>query len=337
MEPVSDEPVVQAGNARPEPPAPASVPGVRPEPIKAVPVRHPGRWVSMVIIAVLVVMFVHMLVTNQAFQWSFMVDHMFTPPVLQGVRTTLILTVLAMVVGIILGVVLAVMRLSGNPLLSGVAWVYIWFFRAVPRIVLALLFGNLGILYTRYDIGVPFDRQLMALFGLHDRLVLFGIPANAVLTGFMAGLMALALSEAAYMAEIVRAGIRSVGPGQTEAAVALGMSPGRAMVRIVLPQAMRVIVPPTGNETIAMLKDTAVVAYVPVTNELFFQLQAVGSHTFQVFPMYVASCLWYVGLTSVLMVGQYYLERYFSKGYGPGERARIRLRSLQAETGGRIG
>jgi len=130
----------------------------------------------------------------------------------------------------------------------------------------------------------------------------------------MAGLLTLTLSEAAYMAEIVRAGIVAVDAGQTEAAQALGMSRGQTMRKVVLPQAMRVIVPPTGNETIAMLKDTAVVAFIPVTNELFFQLRAIGTRTFQVFPMLVAACLWYVALSSVLLVVQHFLEKRFSRG-----------------------
>ncbi|HEX6873476.1 MAG TPA: amino acid ABC transporter permease, partial [Micromonosporaceae bacterium] len=162
------------------------------------------------------------------------------------------------------------------------------------------------------------------------------VDAPTLLTGFTAGMLALGLSEAAYMAEIVRAGIQSVDPGQTEAAEALGMSRGQVLRRIVLPQAMRLIVPPTGNETIAMLKDTSLVAFVPVTSELFFQLKAIGSRTFQPFPMYVAATLWYLALTSVLLLGQYFLERHFSRGYGATQRARQRLRGLAAETGGAV-
>jgi polar amino acid transport system permease protein len=225
-------------------------------------------------------------------------------------------TVLAMIIGVALGIVIAMMRLSPNPILSGAAWLYTWFFRAVPRIVLLILFGNLGILYGRYEFGLPFDRQLGDLVGIDLDARLFGLDARTILTGFMAGLLGLALSEAAYMAEIVRAGMKAVDPGQQEAAHALGMARGSTLRRIVLPQAMRVIVPPTGNETIAMLKDTSLVAFVPVTNELFFQLQAIGARTFQVFPMLVAACLWYLAMTSVLMVGQFYVERYFSKGFG---------------------
>jgi polar amino acid transport system permease protein len=291
----------------------------QPEAITAVPVRHPGRWVAIVILAIVAAMFVHMLLTNDAFQWGFMLDNMFRPPVIEGVRTTLIVTVLAMIIGVALGIVIAMMRLSPNPILSGAAWLYTWFFRAVPRIVLLILFGNLGILYASYGFGLPFDRQLGDLVGIDLNARLFSLDARTILTGFMAGLLGLALSEAAYMAEIVRAGMKAVDPGQQEAASALGMARGTTLRRIVLPQAMRVIVPPTGNETIAMLKDTSLLAFVPVTNELFFQLQAIGARTFQVFPMLVAACLWYLALTSVLMVGQFYVERYFSKGFGTGQ------------------
>ncbi|GAA3211719.1 amino acid ABC transporter permease [Actinocorallia longicatena] len=286
----------------------------RPEAIQAVPVRHPGRWVAVAIIAILAAQFVHMLVTNKNFQWSFIADNAFRPPVIEGVRTTIILTILSMVIGVALGVVIAVMRLSDNPVLRGVGFLYTWFFRAVPRIVLMVLFGNMGVLYAEYGFGLPFTAQLSDLMGVDIHGTLFSIDANTIMTGFMAGLLALALSEAAYMAEIVRAGLLSVDEGQTEAASALGMSKLQILRRIVLPQAMRVIVPPTGNETISMLKDTALVAYVPVTNELFFQLQAVGAREFQLFPMLVAACLWYMVLTTVLMIVQYYIERYYAKG-----------------------
>ena len=287
-----------------------------PEQIRAVPVRHPGRWIAAAVIAVLAAMFVHMLVTNPVFQWDFMVDNMFSDAVLRGARTTLIMTVLAMVIGVLLGILLAVMRLSANPVVSGAAWVYIWFFRAIPRIVLLFFVANLGALYARYEFGFPFDQQLMDLFGFQADWRLFGFDGNEIFVGFTAGLIGLALSEGAYMAEIVRAGIQSVDPGQTEAAAALGMSRARTMRRIVLPQAMRVIIPPTGNETIAMLKDTALLVAVPVTTELNFQLRAIGSRTFQIIPMAVASVLWYLALASLLMIGQHFLEKRFSRGFG---------------------
>jgi polar amino acid transport system permease protein len=308
----------------------------RPEPIKAVPVRHPGRWVAVAVLAVLAAMFLHVLLTNDAFQWSFMIDHMFRPPIIDGlVRGTVLMTVSAMLIGVALGVVVAIMRLSPNPILRSVAWLYTWFFRAVPRLVLLAVFGNIGILWSRIEFGVPFDTQIGRLFGLDNlELRVFGFDSRDILTGFMAGLLGLALSEAAYMAEIVRAGIQSVDPGQTEAAGALGMTRAQTLRRVVLPQAMRMIIPPTGNETIALLKDTSLLAYVPVSMELFFQLDAVGKRTFQIFPMYVAACLWYLFLTSILLVGQYFLERHFGKGYGQTGRARMRLRNIAAEQGG---
>ncbi|MEP6463069.1 MAG: amino acid ABC transporter permease, partial [Frankiaceae bacterium] len=225
--------------------------------LKAVPVRHPGRWVATAVVLLAVAMFVHLLVTNRAFSWGFLRDNAFRGPVLAGARTSIVLTVLAMIIGVALGIVVAVMRLSPNPILSGSAWLYTWFFRAVPRVVLLVLFGNLGILYSRFEFGLPFDRQLGNLLGVDFDGRLFGIQSRTLLTGFMAGLLGLALSEAAYMAEIVRGGISSIDPGQGEAAQALGMRRGLTMRRIILPQAMRVIVPPTGNETIAMVKDTS--------------------------------------------------------------------------------
>jgi polar amino acid transport system permease protein len=239
--------------------------------------------------------------------------------VLEGVRTTVLLTVCAMAIGIALGIVLAVMRLSDNPILRASAWLFVWFFRAIPRIVLLFFCANLGALYGTYNLGFPFDHQLMHLLGLSGDLRFLGLNGNQIFAGFTAGLIGLALSEGAYMAEIVRAGIQSVDPGQTEAASALGMSRSTTMRRIVLPQAMRVIIPPTGNETIAMLKDTSLLIAVPVTSELNFQLRAIGSRTFQIIPMAVASILWYLALSSLLMVGQHFLERRFSRGFGSRE------------------
>ncbi len=283
------------------------------ETMRAVPVRHPWRWVSAAVIAILVAMFVHMLVTNSAYQWGFVWDNLFTPPVLAGARITIVLTILSMVMGIVLGVVLAVMRLSPNPILSGVSFIYTWFFRAVPRLVLCVVFGVASILYSQVTIGLPFDRQIGNLFGISLDTTIYSIDMHTLLSAFMAGLLALGLSEGAYMAEIVRAGISSVDEGQTEAATALGMSRSLAMRRIVLPQAMRVIVPPTGNEVIAMLKDTSLVAYVPLA-DLFFNYEAIGARTFQVFPALVAAVVWYLAMTSVLLVAQYFIEKRFSRG-----------------------
>jgi polar amino acid transport system permease protein len=317
----------------------------RPEPIKAVPVRHPGRWVTIAVLAVLTAMFLHLLVTNDQFRWSFIfVSYepgkrgvMFTEPVLEGLRGTLLLTVTSMAIGVVLGVIVAIMRLSDNRILSAVAFVYTWFFRAVPRLVLCVLFGNLNILWERIGFGLPFDQQIGKLFGIDDlNAQFFSIKASDLLAGFVAGMLALGLSEAAYMAEIVRAGIQSIDPGQGEAATALGLSRGQVLRRVVLPQAMRVIVPPTGNEVIAMVKDTSLVAFVPVTFELFFQLNAIKARTFVVLPVLVAAVIWYLIICTVLMIAQFFVERHFGRGYGSTGRARQRLRNIGVEQGGAV-
>lgn len=307
--------------------------------------RHPGRWVALAVIAILVAMFAHLLVTNDRFRWSFIFLEyqpgkrgvMFTEPVLEGLRGTILLTITSMAIGIGLGVVIAIMRLSTNRILSSVAFVYTWFFRAVPRLVLAVLFGNLNILWERVGFGLPFGTQIGKLFGLDGfDGQFYSIKASDLLAGFVAGMLALGLSEAAYMAEIVRAGIQSIDEGQPEAATALGMSRGQVLRRVVLPQAMRVIVPPTGNEIIAMVKDTSLVAFVPVTFELWFQLTQVSARTFVVLPVIVAALIWYLILCTVLMIAQFFVERHFGKGYGAAGKARQRLRDIEVEQGGRI-
>jgi polar amino acid transport system permease protein len=290
----------------------------RPGLIEARPVRHPWRWVAIAIIALLATMMANMVLTNPAWDWPFVFKAMVQSPVLRGLYIgTLLTTVLAMIVGVLGGVVTAVMRLSDNPILSGVAWVFTWFFRGIPRYVLLFTMGTLGILFQKgLGLGVPFDTQILSLFGVDGTMRFATLDANALFAGLFGAVLGLGLSEAAYMSEIARAGILSVDKGQAEAAEALGMSSGKSMLRIVLPQAMRVIVPPTGNETIAMVKDTSLLIALPLTTELFFQLQAIGSRTYKVFPAAVAASIWYLFITSVLMVAQFYLERHFGRGFG---------------------
>ncbi len=302
------------------PPPPGE--GDRPGTIHAVPVRHPGRWVVVAFIAVLVAMFVHLLLTNEAFNWPFVFEAMVQSPVLRGlVMGTLLGTLGSMLIGVTFGIGMAVMRLSSNPLLAGVAWSFTWFFRAVPRLVLLTIMGALGVLFPQgIGLGFPFGPQLMNLMGFSGDLTFATLDANQLFGGLLGGIIGLGLSEAAYMAEIARAGILSVDEGQREAASALGMSNGKAMRRVVLPQAMRVIVPPTGNETIAMVKDTSLLIGIPVINELFFQLQSIGSRTYQTFPVLVAAVIWYLLICSVLMVVQSRLESYFGRGVGAGSR-----------------
>jgi len=269
--------------------------------VKAVPVRHPGRWVAIVIIGVLVAMAVNSVVTNSSWDWPFQLENAFSTPVLQGVATTLWLTVVAMLMGVVLGVILAVMRLSPNPVLTGAAWFYIWLFRGTPVYVQLIIWATIGALYKQVSLGIPFGEAFVTF------------DTRTLIPNVVAALLGLGLNEAAYMAEIVRAGILSVDEGQTEAASALGMSRLLTLRRIVLPQAMRVVVPPTGNETISMLKTTSLVVAVPYY-ELLFNAQAIGTRTFRPFPMLIMASLWYLAMTSVLMIGQYYIERHYAKG-----------------------
>ncbi len=292
--------------------------GERPGKIDAVPVRHPGRWVAVAALAVVVGMIVDLIVTNSAFHWSFVRQAMIQSPVINGLLVgTLLGTLLAMIFGVFLGVVLAIMRLSDNPVLRWSAWVYTWFFRAIPRLVLLTIMGTLGILWPHgLGLGIPFVHQIAHALGGDFSATFKTVNANTLFGGLFGGVVGLGLSEAAYMAEIARAGILSVDPGQREAAEALGMSNGLAMRRIVLPQAMRVIVPPTGNETIAMLKDTSLLIAIPLGTEMFFQLEAIGARTFQTFPVLIAAVIWYLIVCSVLMVVQSRLEAYFGRGFG---------------------
>jgi polar amino acid transport system permease protein len=303
--------------------------GPRPaaEELSAVPVRHPGRWAAGAVVLVLVAMLVHTVTVSRTlrggrlqsrFEWNVVWQYFSSRLIFDGLVVTIELTVIAMAIGIALGVALSVLRLSPNPLLSGASWLYIWFFRGTPVLVQLLFWYNISYVYPRLTFGIPFGPALVHL------------NANTFITGFVAASVGLGLNEGAYMAEIVRAGIISVDEGQTEAAQALGMSRLQTLRRIVLPQAMRVIVPPTGNETISMLKTSSLAATIAV-GELLYRAQGVYSRTYQTVPLLMVASLWYLAVTSVLTAGQYYVERYFARGASrqlpltPLERARLRL------------
>jgi polar amino acid transport system permease protein len=278
----------------------------RPEPIKAVPVRHPGRWLAVAVMAVLAAMFVNTVLTNDGFRWPIVGQYLFSPPILNGLQNTLVLTVLSMVIGIVGGIALAVMRLSPNPVLSVVSAVYIWLFRGTPVIAQLLFWNFLAALYPMLSLGVPFG----------PGLVFF--DTNQLINQFAACLLGLGLNEAAYMAEIVRGGLQSVDQGQSEAAGALGMSRAQTLRRIVLPQAMRVIIPPTGNETISMLKTTSLVVVIGYF-ELMTSAQRIYAVNFQTIPLLIVVAIWYLALTSLLSIGQYYIERHYGRGTSQGQ------------------
>ncbi|MEO7132366.1 MAG: amino acid ABC transporter permease [Dermatophilaceae bacterium] len=307
----------------------------RPGAISARPVPHPGRWVAIALIVLLILMMISSFLTNERWGFATALEIMFESPVLEGlVKGTIVGTGGAMVIGVIGGIGIAVMRLSQNPVLRGVSFVYTWFFRGIPRLVLLAMIGTgIGFLYSELDFGLPFGQQFGAWLGLSSDFTFLTLDVNAFSSTLLAGIIGLGLSEAAYMAEIARAGILSVDTGQEEAAQALGMSRGKTMLRIVLPQAMRVIVPPTGNETIAMVKDTSLLSAIPIITELFYQTRAIGTRTLQIMPSFVAATAWYLLVGSVLMVGQYYLEQHFGRGFGQTKGKEVKTRRFARPAG----
>jgi polar amino acid transport system permease protein len=288
----------------------------RPEEIRAVPVRRLGRWIASVLVLVIAASVVRAIVANPRFQWHTVGHYLFDPRILHGVTVTLELTVLSIIIGIAMGVLAAVMRLSPNPLVSGLSWLYIWFFRGTPLLV-QLLFWEFGAaLFPKIDLGVPFGPAI-----IHPSY-------NSVVTGFVAALLGFGLNEGAYMAEIVRAGIISVDEGQTEAAQSLGMGRLQIMRRIVLPQAMRVIIPPTGNETISMLKNTSLAIVIGSVFELLFETQEIYAVNYNTIPLLIVASIWYLAMTSVAYVFQYFIERRFGRGFSRAAQASMRERWL---------
>jgi polar amino acid transport system permease protein len=276
--------------------------GPPPERIKAIPVRHWGRWLFAAIVLLVVVWLATAVINSHFAKWDQVRHYVTSPVVVRGLVRTIVLSVTAQLIGIALGLVLAVMRLSRNAVLTTVSGIYIWFFRGTPVLVQLIFVYNLGIVFKTFTIAVPFTD-----------VTLFSRPMNDVVTPFVAALIALGLNEGAYMAEICRAGIISVDEGQAEAASALGMGSSLTMRRVVLPQAIRVIIPPTGNEFISMLK-TSSLAYVTTYPELMRSASDVYSTNFLVIELLIVVSIYYLALTSVASVGQYYLERRFARG-----------------------
>jgi polar amino acid transport system permease protein len=227
-----------------------------------------------------------------------------------------------MALGIVLGIVLAVMRLSPNPLVSGSSWLYIWFFRGTPLLVQLLFWGFIAALFPRITLGVPFGGP-----------AIIDVSALSLIPPFVAAILGLGLNEGAYMAEIVRAGMISVDEGQTEAAHSLGMSRLQTLRLIVVPQAMRVIIPPTGNETISMLKNTSLVIVLGSVFELLFATQQIYAANYETIPLLIVASIWYLAMTSVLYVGQYFIERRFGRGFSRAERITMRARWLGSGRG----
>jgi len=269
---------------------------------RVVPRRRWGRHLAAVAVTIVAASLLWSLWSNPNVERDVVASYLFDSATLRGVAVTLELTVLAMAIGLVGAVLLALMRLSGNKVLASISYAYIWFFRGTPLLVQIIFWGFLGALYHKLTIGIPFTH-----------VVFVSADTSTVIGVFMAALLGLGLNEAAYASELVRAGILAVDHGQTEAAYSMSLTPWQTMRTIVIPQAMRVIVPPMGNETISMLKTTALVSVI-AGHDLLTNLQTIYSQTFQVIPLLIVACIWYLALTTVFSIGQYFLERHYGRG-----------------------
>ena len=273
--------------------------------------RHPHylRKVAAGVVVLVLAFWIQGLARNKALDWTTVGQYLFSSAVLQGLQRTLIITVISIAIAIVLGAMLANMRLSKNPVLRGTSWLYIWFFRSIPLLVLLIIAYNFSLLYPRLGLGVPFGGEL------------FSVNVQQAFSPLSAAIVAFGLQQAAYTSEVIRASIQSVPAGQREAATALGMTKTRTLLRIVFPQALRVAVPPIANETINLLKSTSLVAFISVP-DLLYSVQQVYASTFQVMPLLVVASLWYMLIVSILTILQYFIEARLRKL--PGQSARQR-------------
>ncbi|MGV0327469.1 amino acid ABC transporter permease [Corynebacterium confusum] len=271
-------------------------PSTPPE-IHAKPLRHPWRWAFAALLLVLAAWFVIAAANNDAYGWSTYFSYLLDTRIAIASLHTIAITILAMVIGVVGGAVLAILRMSPNSVLRAVSWIFLWVFRGTPIYVQLVFWGLLSAIYQSINLG-------FAEISLEELL------SNA----FFLAVIGLGLNEAAYMAEIVRSGINSVGEGQREASKALGLSWWQTMYRTVMPQAMRIIIPPTGNEFISLLKTSSLVVAIPYTHEIFGRATDISAALFEPIPLMMVAATWYLVITSLLMIGQHYLERYFDRG-----------------------
>jgi len=274
---------------------------LEPEPIKAVPIRHYGRWVGAVAALVFAALIVRLFALSPNINWGAVRHYLAAGQILKGLELTVIYTLLSMATGVGLGIVVATMRLSVNPVLRTLSGVYIWIFRGVPLLVQIIFWFNIAIILPRVGIGIP---------GTH-----FGwsVYTSSIVTTSVAAVLALGLNEGAYMAEIVRAGIQVVDYGQTEAGLAVGMKRSLLFRMIILPQAMRSIIPPTGNEFIGLLKSTSLVSVI-AAQELLTRAQIIYSRNLLIIELLLVASFWYITVTTLLTWGQFYVERYYARG-----------------------
>ncbi|MCB1272944.1 MAG: amino acid ABC transporter permease [Leucobacter sp.] len=281
--------------------APAAVastppPGAEPDEV-VVPLRHYGRTTLAVFVILLILGMGYGLATNDHIEWSIIGQYFANGAVLQGLWVTLQMTVLAMILGLLLAVVLAVMRISNSRVLSGISWAYVFFFRSIPMIVLLIFVGNIGLFIKEIVIGIPFTD-----------IVFFEVATKNFMSPFIASVLSLVLVASAYMAEIVRGGLLAVNQGQRQAAKALGLNGAQTLQRIVLPQALRVIVPPLGNELVNTIKATALVSVI-AGGDLLTIVQSISGVNYKVIEMLLVATIWYILVIGLWSIAQYFIER----------------------------
>jgi polar amino acid transport system permease protein len=267
-----------------------------------VPRRHPGRWLAVVALVILALQVGQAISVNPNFHWDVYATYLFSQQVIRGVGWTLLLTVVAMAVAIVVAGLLVIMRGSDNPVLRSIAYSWVWFFRGTPIYTQLLFWGLFAVLFPTLSLSIPFGPEIIS------------VETKYIVTPALAAILGLGFNESAYLTEIFRAGFNSLDRGQAEAAQALGMKPAKIWWRILMPQAMRVIIPPTGNETIGMLKMTSLVLAIPFTLDLMFATNAISNRLYLPIPLLLVAGTWYLAITSLLMVGQHFLERHFGKG-----------------------
>ena len=276
--------------------------------IQAVPLRHYKRWAVALLLLVALAGIAVDAASREAYEWASFRKYLFDPRVVKASLVTLELTLLSMFFAIVLGIALGVMRRTDNPIFKNFAWLFIWIFRGTPVYVQLVFWGLFSTIYKQVFIGIPW----VHIGGFH---LGFHITLSQTASLFWIAVLGLTLNEAAYMAEIVRGGLLSVDSGQEEAAKSIGMSSWKTMRYIVIPQAMRVIIPPTGNEVISMLKTTSLVTAVPLVTDLYARTRDISNETYNPIPLLLVACTWYLIYTSVLMVAQYFLEKRFGRGF----------------------
>lgn len=294
-------PAHPSGPGVPPSTGPVATLDVDPASLTVIKARHPWRWVGAAIGLILLAQFVNGLITNPGWDWPTFARYITAPVVLQAVWLTIQLTVYGTVLGFALGIAIAAGRLSKNPVLQTISWTYVWAFRSIPLIVQLLFWFNIAYLYQSVSIGVPFGPSFVTF------------DVNSTISGIAAAVIGLGLHQAAYSAEIIRAGILSVDAGQLEAAAALGIPRRRQFFKIVLPQAMRGILPNAANEVISLFKGTSIVSTMAIA-ELFYQVQVIYGRNGRVVPLLMVATVWYILMTTVLSIVQYYVERHYAKG-----------------------